>query len=272
VRQVGIVGLGLIGGSAGMALRRLAGEVRVIGLCRSEDDARVAERMGAVDSASTRFESLRGCQLVLLATPIPEITKIFEAIGRTLSEEVLITDVASVKLPIMESARRRLPTPGRFLGGHPMAGKTESGIGHSDAALFNGTPWVFTPLPEQDLAPFRWWMELVTRIGARPLVMDAAEHDRRAAYVSHLAFTLSSAYLTASRQQAGEAMAGPGFRGMTRLAGGDARMYADIAAANRDNLLEAIDVFTNVLAGYRRAIAAGNQLLPLFSEAHHAAG
>ena len=231
----------------------------------------MAERMGAVDSASTRFESLRGCQLVLLATPIPEIGGAFEAIGRALSEEVLITDVASVKLPIIETARRRLPSPGRFLGGHPMAGKTESGIGHSDPALFHGTPWVFTPLPGQDLAPFQWWMDLVKRIGASPLVMDAAEHDRQAAYVSHLAFTLSSAYVAAARQHAGEAIAGPGFRGMARLARGDAGMYADIAAANRQNLLDAIDTFTQVLAGYRQAIAGGDRLLPLFSEAGHAA-
>lgn len=270
MRQIGIVGLGLIGGSAGMALRRLGAEVSVTGLCLTEDDARLAERLGAVDTASARIESLRGCELVLLATPMTEIEGLFEAIGQSLPEDTLITDVASVKLPVIEAARRRLAAAGRFLGGHPMAGRAESGIRHSDPGLFNGTPWVFTPQPEQDLAPFQWWMELVTRIGARPLLMDAAEHDRQAAYVSHLAFTLSSAYVALARRKAGEGIAGPGFRGMARLAHGDARMYAEIAAANQRNLLDAIDNFTQVLAGYRQAIAGGDRLLPLFSEAGHA--
>jgi prephenate dehydrogenase len=115
-------------------------------------------------------------------------------------------------------------------------------------------------------------MEVVTRIGAKPVVMDAGEHDRQAAYVSHLAFTLSSAYAVTAQKKAGEAIAGPGYRSMTRLATGDSRMYADIAAANRGNLLEAIDAFTQTLAGYRKAIEGGHQLARLFSEVGHAAG
>ncbi|HEY0491893.1 MAG TPA: prephenate dehydrogenase [Candidatus Dormibacteraeota bacterium] len=271
MREVGIVGLGLIGGSVGMALRRLPRRVRVSGVCRSEDDARAAERLGAADSASSHLESLRDCDLILLATPIAEFRGAFETVGRLLPPSVLISDVASVKLPIIDLARRQLPSPGRFLGGHPMAGRTETGIAHSDPEMFSGTPWVFTPLPGQDLMPFQWWIDMVTSLGAKPVVMSAAEHDRQAAYVSHLAFTLSSAYAALARQQAGERIAGSGYRSMTRLAGGDPVMYADIATANRGNLLLAIDSFTQTLAGYRQAIAASGDLVELFSEARHAA-
>jgi len=272
VREVGIVGLGLIGGSTGMALRALGGRVRVSGLCRTEDAARMAESTGAVDRAGTGIESLRDCELVLLATPVSEFETMFDLLGWSLPREVLITDVASVKRPIVEMARRRLAFPGRFLGGHPMAGKTKSGLSHADPGLFRDTPWVFTPLPEQDLTPFGWWVDLVGTMGARPLLMDAVEHDRQAAFVSHLAFTLSAAYRTTVRAHAGEQMAGPGYRGMTRLASGDPRMYGEIAAANQASLLAAIDAFSESLAGYRRRIASGDRLADLFSEASHVPG
>jgi len=270
VREVGIVGLGLIGGSTGMALRALGDKVRVSGLCRTEDAARMAEAVGAVDRAGTGIESLRDCELVLIATPLSEFETMFDLLGRSLSREVLITDVASVKRPIVEMARRRLAFPGRFLGGHPMAGKTESGISHADPGLFTETPWVFTPLPEQDLTPFGWWMDLVRRMGAHPLLMDAVEHDRQAAFVSHLAFTLSAAYRKTVRDHAGEQMAGPGYRSMTRLASGHPGMYGEIAGANQAALLAAIDAFSETLGRHRRRIASGDRLADLFSELNHA--
>jgi len=272
VREVGIVGLGLIGGSAGMALRALGAKVRVSGLCRTEAAARMAESVGAVDHAGTGIESLRDCELVLLATPVSEFETMFDLLGGSLAREVLITDVASVKRPIVEMARRRLPSPGRFLGGHPMAGKTETGISHADPLLFRDTPWVFTPQAAQELTPFGWWIDLVAGMAARPLVMNPDEHDSQAAFVSHLAFTLSAAYQATVRDNGGEKMAGPGYRSMTRLASGDPAMYGEIAAANQAPLLAAIDAFSESLARYRGRIASSDRLAELFSEASHAPG
>ena len=271
MRKVGIVGLGLIGGSLGMALRRSGGEVHVTGVSRSETDARLAQARGAADIAGTRVETLRECDLVVVATPISQFATVIEGLGRMLPGEVLITDVASVKEPVLELARG-LPDPGRFLGGHPMAGKAESGLRNSDATLFEGTPWVLTPSAGQDISRFGWWLELITRIGARPVLMSAEEHDRQAALVSHLAFTLSAAYASTVREHGAEIMAGPGFRGMTRLAAGDPRLYGDIAAANRQPLLEAIDDFSRTLAHYRRRIEGREQLTELFAEGSRAGG
>jgi prephenate dehydrogenase len=270
VREIGIVGLGLIGGSLGMALKGLAAPVRVTGISRTEDDARLAERLGAADRAGTQVESLVDCDLVVVATPISECPMVFEQVGRCLPGDLLITDVASVKAPIVEMASR-MPAPARFLAGHPMAGKAETGVRHGDPALFAGSPWVFTPQPGQDLRRFDWWLELVKQIGATPIFLSAEEHDRRAAFVSHLAFTLSSAYVAAVRGNGGEAMAGPGYRSMARLASGDSRMYADIGVANRRQLLEAIDAFTQTLGQYRQAIAEGDRLGALFSQVSRAA-
>jgi len=269
--EVGIVGLGLIGGSLGQALRRLGGRVRGTGIVRTTAEVTAAEARGAVDRAGTSLDLLAECRLVVVATPIAQGATVLAELGRVLPDRTLITDVASVKQPVLEWARA-LPAPDRFLGGHPMAGKTESGLSHSDPAIFVQTPWVFTPRPGQDLAPFQWWLDLVTAIGARPVVMAADEHDRRAAYVSHLAFTLSAAYAATVRDHGGDAMAGPGYRTMARLAAGDPRMYADIATTNQGPLLEAIDAFLDVLHDYRQRIADRDRLPDLFAEASHAGG
>lgn len=269
MREVGIVGLGLIGGSLGLALRRLHDRVHVTGVTRSPGTADAAVARGAVDRTGTSLQLLRECELVVVATPIAHITGTLEQVAEAVPEPALITDVASVKLPILDAARR-LPSPARFLGGHPMAGKTESGLTHADASLFQGMAWVFTPFDGQDLGPFQWWFELLGEIGARPWVMAAEEHDRQAAYVSHLAFTLSAAYAATVTAHGGDAMAGPGFRSMTRLAGGDPRMYGDIASANQGPLLEAIDAFSETLAQYRQRIARQDRLSELFTEVDRA--
>ncbi|MEO6797394.1 MAG: prephenate dehydrogenase [Candidatus Dormibacter sp.] len=269
MRGVGIVGMGLIGGSLGLALRRLEDRVHVTAVTRTEADAEAATARGAADRSGTQLEGLRDCELVVVATPISQAARTFEQLGQVLPETTLITDVASVKQPILELARR-LPSPGRFLGGHPMAGKTESGLRHGDPSLFAGSPWVFTPSEGQDPGPFGWWIDLVREIGAQPLLMSAREHDQRAAFVSHLAFTLSAAYAATVEANGGQAIAGPGFRSMTRLAAGDPRLYGDIVAANQGPLLQAIDRFTETLARYRQRIAAQDQLADLFAEADRA--
>ena len=252
----------------GLALKKHGG-IKVSGVARSTADGEAAVAAGAVDSASTRLESLRSCDLVVVATPIGECAATFDELAVCLPDTTLITDVASVKQPILELARR-LPAPNRFLGGHPMAGRTESGLAHAAANLFEGHPWILTPFQRQELDPFQWWVDLVAGIGAQPLFMGAEEHDRQAAFVSHLAFTLSAAYAATVETNGGKAIAGTGFRSMSRLAGGDPRLYADIATANRDQLLHAIDAFTETLERYRRQIDSGDQLAELFSEVEHA--
>ncbi len=269
MREIGIVGLGLIGGSLGLALRGLDGRARVTAVTRTEADAEAAIARGAADRSGIQLDLLRECELVVVATPISQASRAFEQLGQVLPPTTLITDVASVKQPILEMARR-LPSPARFLGGHPMAGKTESGLSQGDASLFEGTPWVFTPSEGQDPGPFSWWIDLVREIGAKPVLMSAREHDQRAAFVSHLAFTVSAAYAATVEANGGDAMAGPGFRSMTRLAGGDPRLYGDIVAANQGPLLQAIDRFAETLARYRQRIAAQDQLADLFAEVDRA--
>jgi prephenate dehydrogenase len=268
--RVGIVGLGLIGGSLGMALRRLGGPIEVRGVAHHEDGVQAAQQRGAVDQASTDLRDLVDCDIVVVATPINQIEAVLERLASVVRPGAIVTDVASVKRPVLEWARC-LPDPDRFLGGHPVAGKERSGLGESDATLFRGETWIFTPDEAQDLTPFDEWFRIVRAIGARPHILSAESHDRQMAFLSHLAFTLSIAYAQTVRPFADPQLGGPGFRGMVRLAEGDPALYADITMTNRGSLIDAIDRFSEVLRDYRERIERGERVGELFRQSVHAA-
>jgi prephenate dehydrogenase len=268
--RVGIVGLGLIGGSLGLALRRLGAPIEVRGVAHHPNGVVAAQQRGAVDHASTDIGDLKDCDIVVVATPINQIRSVLEQLAGVVGRGTTVTDVASVKRPVLEWARC-LPGPSRFLGGHPVAGKERSGLSESDATLFRGETWIFTPDDGQDLSPFDEWFRLVRAIGARPCILPADTHDRQMAYLSHLAFTISSAYAQTVQPVADPELGGPGYRGMVRLAEGDATLYQDIIATNRGPLVEAIDRFAEVLRDYRERIERGDRVGELFRQGTHAA-
>lgn len=253
--RVGIVGLGLIGGSLGMALRRLR-TVEVVGLDRTVEAADAAECAGAVDRSSADAAILDGCDVVVLATPIDAIEEVIDRVAPLTAVGTVVSDVASVKRPVRRWARR-FPEPGLLLGGHPVAGKAQTGIDAADAGLFRGEPWIFTPLEAQSLRPFDGWLKLVGAIGARTVFLSPEAHDRQMAFLSHLAFVASSAFAETVRSHADASLGGPGYRGMVRLAGGDASMYTSILRENQDATLEAIDAFAVTMATLRQRIASG---------------
>ena len=268
--RVGIVGLGLIGGSLGLALRRLGRSIEVRGVAHHDDGVLAAQQRGVVDRASTELRDLADCDIVVVATPINQIRVILERLAGIIRRGTIVTDVASVKRPVLEWARA-LPDPDRFLGGHPVAGKERSGLGESDATLFRGETWIFTPDDGQDLTPFDEWFRLVRALGARPQILSAEAHDRQMAFLSHLAFTISTAYAQTVRPFADPELGGPGFRGMVRLAEGDPTLYEDIVTTNRGPLVEAIDRFSDVLHDYRERIERGERVGELFRQGAHAA-
>jgi prephenate dehydrogenase len=268
--RVGIVGLGLIGGSLGLALRRLRHSIDVTGVAKRAESAAAAIQRGAVNRASTDLSDISDCDVVVVATPIDQIAGVIERLAPIVAAGTLITDVASVKRPVVSWAQR-LPNPSRFLGGHPVAGKTQSGLGESDAAIFDQEPWIFTPTQGQDVRPFDTWFEMVRAIGATPSFMRADVHDQQMAFLSHLAFAISSAFAETVQRHADPTLGGPGYRGMVRLAGGDPAMYEAIARENRDALVDAIDRFDAVLHRYRQRIASGSRVKELFGGTVHAA-
>ena len=273
IRRVAIVGVGLMGGSLGMALRSQRPQIAVHGITRDALQAEAALSSGAVTSAGTSLDQAAGADVAVIATPLGSTSQVLRALDRAMPQG-LLTDLGSVKDRVVGWAVKGMADPDRFLGGHPMAGRTESGLGAARESLFQGAPWIFTPRPGQDLEPFEEWFACVRAIGARPVFMDPQEHDRRVALVSHVAFLLSSAYAGAvaasGEPERTAALAGPGFRDMIRLATGDPRLYAAIAEHNREALLSAVDRLEASISEYRRRLLAEDASVEELFEASRA--
>jgi len=258
---VAIVGLGLMGSSLALALKEAQPGTVVVG---SDPDAmtlRKALDRGIVESASADLSVVDVADLVVVAVPILSLRSVFSSLRGRVDGKV-ITDMASTKETVMEWASA---SGIDLVGGHPMCGKEASGIDAADASIFKGAPWVLTRSESAVTA-------LVESVGAHPLVMDAATHDRLVAGVSHAAFLLSVGYVLSlsSRSDWPEAskLAASGFRDMSRLAAGDPELYAGVTRTNRAQLIEQLDAVAAELARLRRHLEADDpRLVELFEEA-----
>jgi prephenate dehydrogenase len=236
MQTVSILGVGLIGGSFGLALRRAGYQGRILGVSRPTT-IETALRCGAIDAGGTFEDAVAQADLVFLAQPISVIIDVMPRVAACLKPGARVTDAGSTKRDIVAAAQLHFP-PGVFLGGHPMAGKAESGVAAAEANLFQGRPWILTPLFEGERnAELEGW---ITAIGARLLTLDAATHDRVVGAASHLPQFLSTvlaAHLDAHPHvDQVLAAAGPGLHSMTRLALSDYRLWRDIYATNADEI------------------------------------
>lgn len=240
--KVAVVGVGLIGGSFGLALkkRRIAGEV--VGVGRSRANLRQAMRIGAIDSAAALEAAVRDADLVLLATPVSHFPAIFRVLRRSLGPRTLITDAGSTKRDVVAAARRELGRKiGQFVPAHPIAGAEKSGAAAASAGLFEGRRVVLAPLPSNTSQSIRKIEAAWQACGARVSRMTPAEHDRIFAAVSHLPHVLAYALVSdiAGRENAASlfSYAAGGFRDFTRIASSHPEMWRDICIANSDGLL-----------------------------------
>ncbi|MGE5591422.1 MAG: prephenate dehydrogenase [Bacillota bacterium] len=279
---VAIVGLGLMGGSLGMALRERRRARRVLGADADPAALRDAARLGAIDQGGALEAVVSQADLVVLATPVPVLAGLLRQIGPHLRSTAVVTDLGSVKRPVLDAAAA-LPRPERFVGGHPLAGREHSGVAAAHGDLFLGRAWAVVPgpssLPGAVLSgPAQpQAVETVTclarTVGADPIVLDADEHDRLAAGISHLpqlaAYALALAVAagadsgpTGSGAPAGldlaRRMAGPGLRDTTRLAASPARLWRDLALFNRDHLTDGLRRLQAELAEVSKALEAGD--------------
>ena len=258
---VAVVGLGLMGSSFALALKRARPDTVLVGSDKNPLTVRKALERGVVSMADTDLGPVEMADLIVVAAPINALREVFaqlavKAPGRP------VTDMASTKASVMEwAAAEGLD----LVGGHPMCGKEASGIDAADAAMFGGAPWVLT----RDQPAI---VDLVEAVGAHPVVMDAVTHDRLVAGVSHAAFMLSVGYVLAlSRRpdwpEASKLAAG-GFRDVSRLAAGDPDLYAGVARTNREFIVEVLDGVSRELARLRRHLEADDpRLIELFEEA-----
>ncbi len=276
IRQVTIVGTGLIGGSFALGLRKHGFTGRIVGCDRPAVLERATAR-GAIEAGYPHpFEAVRGSQLVLLAAPVAGIVDLIGRLGPTTSGDVLLTDVGSTKQQIVACAKNVMGTQvgQRFLGGHPMAGKEQSGVDFADATLFEGAAWFVTPARAQNLdqgicGEFLYWVE---KMGARVARIDPEEHDLLCAWISHLPQMISTALAAALVEEYGPdapllEAGGRALREMTRISASPYSMWRDIAITNKKNLQQVLLKLEQRLAHIRENLDTG-QLVQEFEEAH----
>ena len=234
-RSVAIIGLGLIGGSIALALKRSATPPVIVGWDWDAAARALAQTRGAVDRvADDPMLAVTHAELVIVAVPVLSIREIFAAIAPALRHDAIVTDVASTKVAVCAWAAELLP--GTFVGGHPMAGSEQSGIAHARGDLFAGATYCLTPEPTTPATAVETVTVLVHTLGARAQVLSPETHDRVVAAISHLPFLLSTALVeviaTSPEWELLRTVAATGFRDVSRLASGDPRMHRDICLTN----------------------------------------
>ncbi len=254
--RAAIVGVGLIGGSLGLALKKAYPGLHVRGVGRDRGRLEIARNIRAIDEWATAIEEGVGDRdLVILATPVDHIMSTLETIGPLLAPGALLTDVGSTKRSICYHAWNRLPDRVEFIGGHPVAGRELAGVQHSLPGLFEKAPFVLCPCAGNESLQLGKLLGLVKGIGARPHVMTPEDHDLAIAWVSHLPQLLSTtlALSVADRQTE---IAGTGLRDMLRLAGSSHAVWQSVFATNRDMIDQALEGFIEDLQEMRRKVAA----------------
>lgn len=264
IERISILGTGLLGTSAGLALRAAGFKGSIVGWNRGPEQAQTALAMGAIDSIATdALQMARESQVVLLAAPVFAILDWMEKLSGVLGPDHLVTDVGSTKAQIAGAADRLFNRPGRaaFLPGHPMAGKERGGAAIADAELFRGAVWLFTDDPEWKRTPhsetlIEAWREWVTAIGARIIDLNANRHDELVAWVSHLPQFLATALSALLQDELGQApelkdVGGRGLREMTRLGASPYSMWRDIALSNTESIHDALLALEQRLAHIR---------------------
>jgi len=276
IRQITIIGTGLIGGSLGLALRKHGFRGRIVGCDRAGVLARAKRTRAIHQGIPDPVRACQGSDVVVLATPVGGIMELMERLAPHLASHALLTDVGSTKSEIVARARKVFGEDAsrRFLAGHPMAGKENCGIEFADADLFRAAVWFLTPLPGQKLktrlfAEYRGW---VKKIGAKIATLDAEEHDQLCAWISHVPQMLSTALATALVEEYGEKApllesGGRALREMTRIAGSPYSMWRDIAITNKKPIADGLLKLEHKLAHIRENLGT-RELQAEFETAH----
>jgi prephenate dehydrogenase len=239
-----------MGGSLGLAARDLAGVRRVIGYSRSPETIAAALERGAItEAAASLEEAASAADLVFVCTPVRLVVEHVHRAHAAAGPDAVVSDVGSTKAMLMEALTEE--EQARCVGGHPLCGSETAGVGNARASLYEGATYFLTPGAHVCPAAFQRLYDFLMQIGARPVAVEPHEHDRVLATVSHLPHVLANVLMIQAGEHTGTRdpliCAGPSFRDMTRVAGSNARVWADIFLENREALLAS-------LAGYRTGL------------------
>ena len=260
-KKVCIIGLGLIGGSIGLAMKRSKISNQIIGFARSNSTLKRAIELGLVDKVKDNLEdAVNDCDLIILATPLSTFKKLVEEMSPFLKKDCIITDTGSAKLSVIEDLIDILPNNVEFIPGHPIAGTEESGPDAGFAELFDNRWCILTPTEENSSNAIDLIKEFWESIGSKVEIMDPLHHDKVLAITSHIphliAFNIvgtANNLANVTEKEVVKYSAG-GFRDFTRIAASDPKMWSDIFTYNSEAVLEMLELFSNDLAKLKAAV------------------
>ena len=259
-KKITLVGVGLLGGSLGMALRKRRSAALVVGFVRRAASVGECERLEAVKLATLDLQrAVEGAELIVLSTPIAQMRGLVKLMLPWLKPGAIVTDVGSVKGSVVRDIESLVARAGaHFVGSHPMAGAEKMGVAAARADLFDGAVCIVTPTRKSNPAAVRKVEQLWKSVGARVLKLTPKAHDDLVSRSSHLphvvAAQLANLILSPEHPKEQRLLCANGFRDTTRIASGSPEMWRDIALANRQNLSRALDAFTAGLKDFRRAL------------------
>jgi prephenate dehydrogenase len=268
-QQIAIVGFGLIGGSIALAIRERWPSVRITAVDRPAVLAHAAGS-GAIDRAAQAVTDLSGNDLVVLAAPVEQNIRLLPEVAAVLSDGAMITDVGGTKRDIVKAAGARLGSRATFVGGHPIGGAEHGGFAFARADLFRGRPWILTPNASISQQTIDRLAGFVQSLGARPTTMDAEEHDRLMAFLSHLPQLTVTALMEVVGQatsSSGLRLAGRGLVDSTRLASSPADVWRDICASNAGDIGVALDLLIVRLQQLRSGLTDASTVDEVFERA-----
>jgi len=253
-KKITIIGVGLIGGSLGLALKENRPNFRIVGIDKQEIIEKAITR-GAIDEGTVNLEEgIKEADIVILATPVKTILDLLPQINPFLKKECLVTDTGSTKKQIVKRANKMLSKDIHFIGGHPMVGSEKYGIDSADRHLFHDKTYILTPTNKSNLVALEKTFSIIRMIGAKKLILDPLDHDRIVGAVSHLPQILAVSLTNTISMLAQEEnnnnyfkVIGGGFKDMTRIASSPYKIWEDICKTNQENILKMIQEFRNYL-------------------------
>jgi len=266
--KIGIIGLGLIGGSIALAARQLWPTSLVVAV-DNKDVLETAMRLHAIDVAADDPIVLAECDIVILAAPVRQNLMLLDVLDENVRGAAVVTDTGSTKRAIVEAAAR-LPSRFTFIGGHPLGGAARSGLDHARPELFKGRPWLFTPTSDRHAEALEKLLNFARALGAVPRILGVEAHDRLLAFLSHLPQLTASALMQVVGDAVGDdglSLAGRGLVDTTRLASSPPDIWKDITATNADEVGRALDTLIDVLRSLRSDLSTGDRLDDVFTTA-----
>jgi prephenate dehydrogenase len=258
--KIAIIGLGLIGGSIGLALKKAKQDIRIVGIPRREETVQEAINRGAIDEGTTDpKKGVVDADLVFMCTPINLIIPILKEINSVLKKGAIVTDVGSTKEKLISEAEKLMPKGTYFVGGHPMAGKEEVKLEAAEPNLFEGKAWLLTPTSKTSKKALETVKEIIKLLDCQIIEMDPRLHDLAVAGISHVPLAVAAALVNAvsDAEKGKEEMklcAASGFRDTTRIASGDPILGVDMFTTNKKAVLKMLSAFKKSLSKLEKLI------------------